>query len=113
LATAGGLAAAIPALQPPRPGVTKANFDRIKDGMTKDEITAIFGREPEPAYCSLHASCFITGYVWFGDDGSVAEISLECPTGRDIFHYRGSGRWTPSAESITDKIRRWLSPARK
>jgi hypothetical protein len=30
----------------PRPGVTKENFDRIQNGMTRAEVEAIFGREP-------------------------------------------------------------------
>jgi len=34
------------ALLPARPGVTKANFDRIKVGMTQAEVEAIFGAKP-------------------------------------------------------------------
>jgi len=32
---------------PPRPGVTKATFDRIEDGMTRTEVEQIFGPERE------------------------------------------------------------------
>ena len=35
------------AMLPPRPGVTKANFDRIKIGMTTMEVEAIFGESTE------------------------------------------------------------------
>jgi len=31
------------AMLPPRPGVTKANFDRIEEGMMLEEVEAIFG----------------------------------------------------------------------
>jgi hypothetical protein len=31
------------ALLPPRPGVTQANFDRIEDGMTREEVERILG----------------------------------------------------------------------
>jgi hypothetical protein len=30
-------------LQPPRPGVTRANFERIQEGMTEEEVRAILG----------------------------------------------------------------------
>jgi SmpA / OmlA family len=50
LVVGGGVAVAIPALQPPGPGVTKANFDRIQDGMTRDEVEGILG---EPVSSSI------------------------------------------------------------
>jgi hypothetical protein len=31
------------AILPPWPGVTKENFDRIRDGMTSDDVVAILG----------------------------------------------------------------------
>jgi hypothetical protein len=37
------LTLAVLALLPPRPGVTKANFDRIEDGMTRQEVERILG----------------------------------------------------------------------
>jgi hypothetical protein len=33
----------VPALLPPRPGVTRANFERIEDGMTPEEVEMILG----------------------------------------------------------------------
>jgi hypothetical protein len=35
------------AMIPPRPGVTKANFDRIQEGMTLAEVQELFGRPPD------------------------------------------------------------------
>jgi outer membrane protein assembly factor BamE (lipoprotein component of BamABCDE complex) len=34
------------AMLPPPPGVTKANFDRIQEGMTRAEVEEIFGKPP-------------------------------------------------------------------
>jgi hypothetical protein len=42
------------ALLPPRPGVTKENFDRIEIGMTEAEVEAIFGE----------AASIVGGKVW-------------------------------------------------
>ncbi len=106
MAIAGGLAAAIPALQPPQPGVMKANFDRIENGMTVDEVEGLFGG---PTW-----SCRIRGNldmapvtsVWTGHDGATADISF----------FKGvvsEKRWTKSTETISDKLRRWLSLPRK
>ena len=39
-----GLLVAIPSLLPPHPGVTKENFDRIKEGMTRAEVEASLGK---------------------------------------------------------------------
>ena len=35
------------ALLPARPAVTQANFDRLKEGMTRVEVEAIFGGPPK------------------------------------------------------------------
>jgi hypothetical protein len=45
LACIVGLVLVVLALLPPRPGVTKENFDRIHNGMTRAEVEAIFGDE--------------------------------------------------------------------
>src|ERR1035438_9324153 len=55
------------AMLPPRPGVTKANFDRIEKGMTRAEVEQIFGGKGEMA--RLHA---IVDGNWGADDGSFA-----------------------------------------
>lgn len=102
LGIAGGLAVAIPALQPLRPGVTKANFDRIEYGMTREEVETLFGG---PTW-----SCRIRGQfdvapptiVWAGHDGATADI--------DFLEGAVSEKsWTASTETIPDKLRRWLS----
>jgi hypothetical protein len=46
IAAVVGVTLGVLALLPPRPGVTKENFDRIKEGMTRAEVEAIFGEPP-------------------------------------------------------------------
>jgi hypothetical protein len=116
LAIAGGLAVAIPTLQPPQPGITKANFDRIEDGMTKDEVTAIFGREPHSELPLLDSSGGIIcgGNIcrWAGEDGANAQVIFINDAAKDA-RCPGARYWNPSTETITDKLRRWLSLPRK
>jgi hypothetical protein len=86
------------AMPPPRPGVTKANFDRIKKGMTKAEVEAIFGEKgdwPDSTAQVGQAMC------WRAKDGSgaVVEFVDECVVIK---------QWADSHETILDKIRRWL-----
>ena len=79
---------------PSRPGVTKANFERIEEGMTKAEVEGIFGREGKMGGVKLWM-------FWEADDGSEAGIAFidDCVV---------SKRWHDSTETILDKIRRWL-----
>ena len=83
---------------PPRPGVTKANFDRIERGMTKAEVEAIFGERGnwwDGAAQMGQAMC------WTAKDGSgaVVEFVDECVEIK---------QWADSHETILDKARRWL-----
>jgi hypothetical protein len=43
IAAVVGLTLGVLALLPPKPGITKENFDRIEIGMTYDEVVAILG----------------------------------------------------------------------
>ncbi len=89
-----GLGAA--ALIPEGPSVTKANFDRIKKRMTRDEVETIIG-PPEVdggkyARWALWASADkSTVRISFSESGDVAETS-----------------WQDSFEPFSLKIRRWL-----
>jgi hypothetical protein len=79
------------AMLPPSPGVTKAHFDRIEKGMTLGQVEQILGGTQVP----------YKGWLWTADDGSWAVIAFEndCVAGKE---------WHDSAETIPDKIRRWL-----
>ena len=50
------------AMLPPRPGVTKADFDRIMEGMDRTEVEAIFGKPP------LSDHPFRQHEIWVGED---------------------------------------------
>jgi hypothetical protein len=85
------------AMLPPRPGVTKANFDRIEKGMTRDEVEQIFGRKGEVARDDK------TVLNWEADDGSEVFIVIwdDC-----ILHKYW--RCHDSDKTILDKLRRWF-----
>ena len=84
-----------------RPGVTKANFDRIKEGMTEEDVTRILGR---PAYLSTPVSSPLPQTIrrayWQGDDEKKVSVTFydEVAMGRS---------WT-AHETFLEKIQRWL-----
>ena len=88
------------AVLPPRPGVTKANFDRIKLGMTKAEVSAIMGKlgysEPErmsDLWCEMwqHAGLGHACEIYYLND-SVEEM-----------------HWTDSKETASEWLLRWAN----
>jgi hypothetical protein len=87
-------------LLPPRPGVTKANSDRIQKGMTLAEVERILGGEGFRGEGGDRAQ-FDTCSVWETDDGSIALVGF---TDGGVVHLE----WQESNESILDKICRWL-----
>jgi hypothetical protein len=90
------------ALQPPRHGLTKANFDRVEDGMSLLDVETIFGGMPRYGNQSPQGQLYFT-WVWQGDDGAGAIIT--------VFGNKGvtHKQWIPpSEETFLDKIRRWL-----
>ena len=97
------LGALVPALLPDRPGVTKANFNRIECGMTRAEVEAILGRaanmrsEEEPFGVQNGAAD-----IWRNPDGSGAEIEFgdsDTVVNKD---------WGDSPNTIIEKLRRWF-----
>ena len=84
------------AMLPPRPGVTKANFDRIEKGMTKAKVVEVFGRK---GFISPRSG--LDHGIWRADDGSEALIYFS----HDAVTEK---RWSGSKETNLDKIRRWL-----
>ena len=81
------------AMLPPRPGITKANFDRIQDGMTLAEVERIFGprtRDRDPVH------------IWIADDESSFAVVGFADGAVD------SKIWEDSEETFPDKIRRWF-----
>jgi hypothetical protein len=104
----------IDANSPAGPGVTKANYDRIEKGMTKEDVRAILGGKGESHFLlfaggTLHT--WITSTSWTGEDGSVAEM-----------HFVESGdgparvtatNWIESKETITERLLRVLRLRKK
>jgi hypothetical protein len=88
----------VPAVLPPNtcPGVTKANFDRIQEGMTKAEVEGIFGREG--IMLGIERPVMV---LWETSDGSRTCITFKDNCVRDK-------NWNDSDETTLDKIRRWL-----
>jgi hypothetical protein len=100
LAACVGIAFGVLAMLPPRPGVTKANFDRIEKGMTREDVEVLFGGKGDWRW--------IVGdwevkseWMWRDNDGVEATINFEndCVTKK---------QWSGSDETIPDKLRRWL-----
>jgi hypothetical protein len=91
------------AMLPERPGVTKANFDRIQDGMTPDEVKENFGgRERDSAYVDMDGfEISSTGQNWIVDDHS--HVNIRFIQGRVV-----EKRWVVQDETLLMKIRRWL-----
>ena len=87
------------AILPARAGVTKANFNRVKIGMTRAEVTTILG----PAVYG-YQECELAPWVdfWNHDDGKDACV---------IEYFEGGvvdTHWLRDRESLIEKIRRCL-----
>jgi len=84
-----------------RPGVTKANFDRIENGMTVANVEAIFGQS------SLECSqTSVIWTAWYSRDGDTACVVFV----RDVV---ADKTWKDSTETFAAKIQRRLKrPAR-
>jgi hypothetical protein len=103
------------AMLPPRPGVTKANFDRVEKRMTLSEVWEILGKDsvivPTGFAFSGNAARWErfqeelrtkTTHSWSGDDGAHAEITFR----HDVVENKTM--WIGPRETIWQKIRRWL-----
>jgi hypothetical protein len=80
------------------PGVTKANLDRIEEGMTRKEVEAIFGCQGAQTRPYRRGSVI----KWLAEDGGSATVDFDL----DGF-VRGTD-WTDANETILQKLRRWL-----
>jgi hypothetical protein len=80
------------AMLSPRPGVTKVNVDRVKIGMPREEVQAIFGYEGiiRPA----------GALGWQHDNGSYVECHFQDDKVSRI-------EWSPFRETVFEMIHRW------
>ena len=88
--------------------VTKANFDRIEDGMPMAQVEEIFGCRPS-ASCNI-LEHFPNGdsfdrYVWRSSDGHEAIVDVLTVGANNKVT---SKDWSRSTETITERFFRWL-----
>ena len=93
------LGAIVPALLPPRPGVTKANFDRIQEGMTILEVEEILGERSYAFRLPENSKQLIAW--WWKNPETGAGIEFE----GDVVAKKN---WTDLTETFAEKLRRWL-----
>lgn len=82
--------------QPPGPGITQANFELIRNGMSRGEVEAILGGPPTVSG-STGDGPFLE---WRGPAGVV---SVRCVDG-----VVDGARWYPGNETFLARCRRWL-----
>jgi hypothetical protein len=86
----------------PRDPITRANCDRIKQGMSVAEVVAILGREKDEAwgYGQMH-------FWWKGARGTIqVDVALNIPEAPYVVQ---SASFTPSPpQTMLEKIRDWL-----
>ena len=97
------------AVMPPGPGVTKANFDRIQEGMTKPEVQAILGEGSMPSFFhgDMHGG-FMTSQTYTGADGSEASIWFAGKEGHEEEGCVFDKTWRESTETPFQRICHWL-----
>jgi hypothetical protein len=83
------------ALLPPSPGITKANFDRIEQGMPRGEVVQILGGGGKPLFGDDEA-----WMLWVADDGSWLTIVFRDDRIADK-HWQS---WHDSDKTFLDKI---------
>jgi hypothetical protein len=93
-----------------RPGVTKANFDKLQEGMSIEQVETWLGADSRRLFgfgrSGLGASTF--NQTWIADDGARAAITFSLQYGVDEDWKVASMTWTDSTETTWQRIRRWL-----
>ena len=96
------------AMLPPRPGVTKANFDRIEEGMTHEEVVRILGEASIGMGTFERGGVYSSTEIWAGADGSGARIEFVKVIRDDEPEQVSTMTWKDSSDTAFQKIRRWL-----
>jgi hypothetical protein len=103
----------------PTPGITRENLERIKGGMTEEQVNAIFGRSGDGSDIGAPESMLLglpvqgTVKIWYADDGNarvqfdrngkvVAKAWLDVPRSLPV---RG---WV---SKFWNRIKEWWSPS--
>jgi len=110
------IAVGVPAMLPPRPGVTTENYRQIKTGMMKAEVMKILGCEAHygpnesPPRIGLGSTMGLhtietRGHVWEAEN---CRIYVVFDDKGKVTGFSGPGEYNELPESIPDKLRRWL-----
>jgi hypothetical protein len=92
------------AILPPRSGVTMANFDRIREGMTEEEVRGILGEKGfEVTRFSAINGNLKKKIRWLVNDWTCADIQFA-----DGLVVEKSWAGNDESSAVLDKIRRWL-----
>lgn len=92
----------VQAMLPSGPGITKANYDRIQDGMTFDEVRAFLGGPDSFTDPSIEGSARRGELLWVNDDKSGAAVSFD-ENGKVFDKW-----WADSSEGLGEKLCRWI-----
>jgi hypothetical protein len=102
LAICGIVAITVPMMLPPRPGVTKANCDRISKGMTRTEVEQVLGPQHDRFAAMIASSSGTMSFEqWVGADRAAIHVTFHDDRAHEI-------SWQESPETFGEKIRRWL-----
>lgn len=92
-----------------RPGVTKANFDKLEVGMSKEQVESWLVTDRSTLLSARGLRSGIGRSVWVGEDGAMADI---CYSVQYLAHRNEckvvSITWTDSTEMLCQRIRRWI-----
>lgn len=94
-------------ISPNRPGISKANLNRVKTGMTRTEVEELFGEGGSEFIFATNGGQYTVVedsrqmFVWYAADWSGATVWFE---GDRVVEME----WHDSNETIFEKIRRWL-----
>jgi hypothetical protein len=103
------LTLAVLAMLPPRPGVTRANFERIQDGMTRAEVEKMLGGQgPDspllgPLDMNMKTSGPVTELLWVHPDRTTFVAVDFDGDNRVVRKY-----WEESPPTFLEKLKRLL-----
>ena len=85
------------------PGITKANFDRIEMGMSREKVEKIFGGKSKP-HCGYLTSTNRIGEGWVITDHKYAIIVFDPWQHNEVM----DKEWVDYEETLFQKLRRWI-----
>jgi hypothetical protein len=88
--------------QPEKPGVTKANVNRIRKGMTESEVTTILGPKDISGLDAVIGTG-AGGHTWGSWTGAAAEVTVSFTNG-EVFDVR----WRELEETPIQRISRYF-----